>query len=90
MKYNLILSCVFIFITNFVSGQYLKEQEWATLSSLYSPENPTDFTEFLKVRGFEKSEEEHNKYIFYNWKKTDGFYYGVRINKAFWSGYVFD
>ncbi|MEW7292803.1 hypothetical protein [Aquimarina sp. 2304DJ70-9] len=81
MKHSLIIGLILFFISGNIFGQYLKEQECATLSSLSSVEDLPELETFLEARGFLKVKEEHNKYIFYNWKKTDGFYYGVRINK---------
>ncbi len=70
-----------LFMSGVTFGQFLKEQEWATLSGYIASNKKADFEAFVKTKGFLKAEETNDKYTFYNWKKTDGFYYGVRVNK---------
>ncbi|GAA4277940.1 hypothetical protein [Aquimarina mytili] len=82
MKYSLIFSLLLFLASNHITGQYLKEQECAILTNFSSSGDMKGLSDFLETKGFLKDTKEHNKYIFYNWKKTDGFYYGVRINKS--------
>ncbi|WP_109438422.1 hypothetical protein [Aquimarina sp. AU119] len=80
MKNLVLFGFLLFFSTPSVFGQYLKEQEWTTLSNYKKSNDNTGFEAFLKKRGFSKSDQTNDKYVFYNWKKTDSFYYGVRVN----------
>ncbi len=81
MKYLVFISFLLLFSTCTLFGQYLKEQEWVTLSNYIKSNDDSGFNSFLKKQGFSESNQTNEKYTFYNWKKTDGFYYGVRVNK---------
>lgn len=81
MKYLVFTSLLLLFSTSAVFGQYLKEQEWTTLSNYTKSNDTSGFEAFLKKRGFSELDQTNEKYTFYNWKKTDHFYYGVRVNK---------
>ncbi len=81
MKYSLIISLLLIVTSKPIFGQYLNEQECAVLTNFSSSNDMKGLRDFLQTKDFIKDTEENKKYIFYNWKKTDGFYYGVRINK---------
>ncbi len=81
MRYSFIIGCSLMLWSNFSFGQFLKEQEWASLSDYMASDDTGSFEKFLEGKGFLKSDEAHDKYKFYTWKKTDGFFYGVRVNK---------
>ncbi len=70
-----------VFLSSFSFGQYLDEHEWTTLSGYVSSGNNQEFEKFLTQKEFLKAEEANEKYTFYSWKKTDHFFYGVRVNK---------
>ncbi len=78
--HSIFISLAFLLSFNSSFGQFLKEQDWATLSSYAKSNNTSDFESFLAEKDFLKDPEPNDKYTFYNWKKTDGHYYGVRIN----------
>ena len=82
MKYSIIIGGLLFFLSNSVASQFLQENEWATLSDYIKENNQTGFDKFLKTKEFSKSDESNDKYTFYNWKETDGYYYGVRVNKS--------
>jgi len=76
--------CIFLILLlhyNSGFGQFLKEQDWATLSDFVKAQKITDFETFLTEKEFLKDKEPNDKYTFYNWKKNDNHYYGIRINK---------
>ncbi|WP_282089657.1 hypothetical protein [Aquimarina algiphila] len=81
MKYLMLFAFLLFFSTSTVFGQYLNEKEWTVLSKYTKSNDNSGFEAFLKKRGFSESDQTNEKYTFYDWKKTDSFYYGVRVNK---------
>ncbi len=82
MKYSIIISFIILLYSSQIHGQHLNEQDWAQLSTYIKSDDKSGFEEFLKEKDFLISNEPNEKYAFYNWKKKDGFYYGVRMNKV--------
>ncbi len=81
MKHSIIIGLLFLFSSSVAFGQFLQEQEWATLSNYMASNDNVDFETYLKDKGFAKTNEPSEVYTFYTWGATEKFLYGVRVNK---------
>ncbi|WP_298319618.1 hypothetical protein [uncultured Aquimarina sp.] len=81
MKYSFIICTLLLLCSNLISGQFLTEQDWATLSKHIKTKDKTSFESFIKQKEFIKSEESNQKYTFYQWEETKDIFYGIRVNK---------
>ncbi|MBP2832776.1 hypothetical protein J8281_11315 [Aquimarina sp. U1-2] len=82
MKITILLSITLFLSANLLVAQHLEEQEWAKLSEYIASGNIKKFEDDLAAKNFTKAEDTNGNYTFYNWKNTEPFYYGVRVNKA--------
>ncbi len=81
MKSSIVICTLLLCSSTTIFGQFLNEQDWSKLSDYVKTKDNASFASFIQQKGFIKSEESNEKYTFYQWKKMDGLFYGIRVNK---------